>query len=385
VAEPVRVHAVISSLTCGGAEVLLAELAAVAGRAGINLSVGYLADVAGSPIAARLRTAGVDPMPVTDGGGPGRLLRPAVLRAVRRQIARVRPDLVHTHLEHADLLGGVAARSLGTPWLSTVHASSWEGSARERAWSRLAAGARRGADRVIFVSEPARDAYLARLGRRSRARLERRIEVVPNGIGGQAETEARMRMRASLGLSPSERLVVLSAPLRLEKGHLRSFAALRALPDPAAGRTRAVVLGDGPDRETLQAAAAPLDGAVRWLGHREDVMRVLAAADVVLHTPDTDALPNGLIEAAAAGLPVVATSVGGIPEIVEDGRTGVLLPPEAEPRAIADALARVVGDAELRGRMGAAARRRFERRFAAEPWARRLRRIYEAVLEERSG
>jgi glycosyltransferase involved in cell wall biosynthesis len=111
-------------------------------------------------------------------------------------------------------------------------------------------------------------------------------------------------------------------------------------------------------------------------------MAVLHAADAVLHTPVTDALPTGLIEAAAAGVPVVASAVGGIPEIVEHESTGLLVGPEADPEEVANALGRVLRDPELRSRLGVEARRRFEAKFSASHWAERLRRTYDAALAE---
>jgi glycosyltransferase involved in cell wall biosynthesis len=116
-------------------------------------------------------------------------------------------------------------------------------------------------------------------------------------------------------------------------------------------------------------------------GHRDDVMAVLDAADVLVHPSDIDALPTAVIEAMAAALPVVATSVGGVPELVADGETGVLVPAPASAPALAEAMAPLVSDAELRRRLGAAGRARYERSFTAESWARRTRALYDSVLE----
>ena len=136
---PHRVHALIDSLTWGGAEMLLADFAAGAGSAGIELSVGYLVDVDGSPAAAPLRARGVDPQLVPIRSA----LNPADARRVRRHVAGVRPDVLHTHLAYSDLLGGLAARRLGLPAVCTVHVMQLEASARARARTALTTAVRR--------------------------------------------------------------------------------------------------------------------------------------------------------------------------------------------------------------------------------------------------
>src|SRR5690606_13088475 len=119
--------------------------------------VGYLQEGhEGSPAAERLRALGVEPTLI---GIPSTLSARA-LRMVRRHLADARPDLVHTHLGASDLLGGLAARRIGIPWVSTVHAMSWDGGLRDRVRFALAFGARRRAQRVVTVFEGARRAYL---------------------------------------------------------------------------------------------------------------------------------------------------------------------------------------------------------------------------------
>jgi glycosyltransferase involved in cell wall biosynthesis len=115
-------------------------------------------------------------------------------------------------------------------------------------------------------------------------------------------------------------------------------------------------------------------------GYREDVAAALSAADVLLHPTHADALPSALMEAMAAGVPVIATAVGGIPEIVADGITGMLVPAPPDPAAVAGALEPLVADAALRARLGAAGRVRYGQQFTAEAWARRLRAVYDEIL-----
>jgi glycosyltransferase involved in cell wall biosynthesis len=163
--------------------------------------------------------------------------------------------------------------------------------------------------------------------------------------------------------------------LRAGKGHDVAAAALAQLDDP---RVKLVVCGDGPDRAAIERELAPLGDAVVMAGHRTDVMRVLDAADVLLHPTREDAFPTTLLEAAAAGVPVVATAVGGVPEIVTPD-TGRLVPAPPQPADVARALGELLGDDALRARMGTAARERFAGEFTARAWAQRLRALYEEV------
>jgi glycosyltransferase involved in cell wall biosynthesis len=112
-------------------------------------------------------------------------------------------------------------------------------------------------------------------------------------------------------------------------------------------------------------------------GHRDDVMAVLDASDALLHPSATDAFPTVLLQALAAGVPIVASEVGGIPEIVEDGRTGLLVPPPLTPRAFAARLDQLLGDGDLRRAFAERGRERYAAEFTAERWAGRLRSIYE--------
>lgn len=372
-----RVHALIDSLTWGGAESLLADLAVGAPSAEIALSIGYLQEVDGSPNAQRLRAVGIEPQLV----GIERLLEPSALGRVRRQLAAVKPDVLHTHLGAADVHGSLAARSLGIPTVSTVHLMipRRNGDVRTDVKERLMARARRHVSRrVIMVSEAARGAYL-------RAGWDRpgHVVTVHNGIVTPPPPSApRAEVRARLGLAPEALVVAIVSVLRPGKGHeLLADVVARLLPQFP--ELRVLVIGDGPSAETVRAAFAPLGDAALMLGHRTDVTELLGAIDVLMHPTSMDAFPTVLLEAAAAGLPVIATAVGGIPEIVDDERTGLLVaaPPSADE--VAPRLERLLRDDALRARLGASARARFEERFTAERWAARLRGVYDEVVAER--
>lgn len=368
---PLHVHVVIDALRHGGAETLLSDFAAGAPAAGLRLTVSFLDADGDGPAADRLRDRGIEPVGLAVRG----LVNPRGLRAVRRHVAALRPDLVHTHLNYADLAGGLAARSLGLPAISTIHVMAWERTAREWTKEALSSAVRRTcAKRVVCVSDSAREAFLA-------ARWDRpsRVVTVHNGVLGAARPGAGAAVRRELGIGEDDVVLTMLAVLRTGKGHGVAVDAVRALAarEP---RVRLLVAGEGPAREEVARVVAPLGDRAIMAGHRDDVMEVLDATDVLLHPTSVDAFPTALLEAAAASVPVVATAVGGIPEIVEDGRTGVLVAPPPRGDAFARALAPLVGDPARRAQLGAAARRRFEESFSVEVWAARMRRLYDEVL-----
>lgn len=351
---------------------LLADFAAGASNVGMNVSVAYLADRQGSPAAAGLRRNGVEPIQIDYHG----LLHPATFASAKRHIQQAAPDIVHTHLDYADTIGGLAAHSLAIPSVSTVHLMQWQAEGvRDRVRHRLFGIARRrSADLVIAVSDASREAMIA-------AGLERpeRIVTVRNGVEAP-EHPGGGAVRSELGIGPDELIVTQVAVLRSGKGHDATAAAflrvLEYLP-----QARLLLVGDGPDRELIERALEPLGTSALALGHRDDVPAVLDASDVVVAPSVVDAFPTVLLEAMAAGVPVVATAVGGIPEIVVDEETGLLVDAPPDVSELAGALRRVLEAPALRSRLGLAGRARYEREFTATAWADRMRDLYGTVLE----
>ena len=177
-------------------------------------------------------------------------------------------------------------------------------------------------------------------------------------------------------------MVAMVAVLRAGKCHDIAAAAVRALL-PRFPDLRLLVLGDGPERAAIEAELAPAGEAVAMAGFRDDVLAVLGEVDVLVHPTRFDAFPTALLEALATSTPVVATAVGGVPEIVAEGEQGLLIP--APPRAedLAAALGRVLTDREEARRMGERGRRTFEAEFTAARWLERLVPIYERAIARR--
>ena len=364
-----RIHVLIDSLTWGGAETLLADFATGARDAGIEVSVAHLGIASGA--AERLRSTGVVPIHVPTASLLGRRDR---LR-VREHLAEVSPDILHTHLGYADLLGGAAARHLDIPAVSTIHVMEWSGGPREQLKLQLMARARRRCSaRVITVSETARRNYLARGWDRPG-----HVVAVHNGIVDGCRRGAGPGIRRELGVGPDEVLVAMVTVLRTGKGHEVAAEAVQRL-TPEFPNLRLLVLGEGPDRGEVERALENLGARAIMTGHREDVLAVLDAVDVLIHPTRADAFPTALLESMAASVPAIATSVGGIPEIITDGETGLLIDSPPDGRALAESLAVLLRDARARERIGSAARERFEAKFTVDAWLSRLLPIYDLAL-----
>ncbi len=364
------VLAVIDHLAVGGAEMLLGQFVAAAPRAGIRVHVACLEESDGNPAAEPLRAAGIDPVNLEVRGRPGR----RHLQAMRSHMRAVAPDIVHTHLGTADLVGGLAARSLGVPAVSTVHAIAEARDGVEGVKDSVFALARRGCDaRVIAVSESARRAYRERSWG-----MGDRVVRIYNGIDVTAVPGSGASVRRELGVGTDELLVGMVSALRAVKGHdiaIETIAMLRE----RYPRLRLLIVGQGTTSAELERLAAPLGDRVLFTGHRTDVMSVFDALDVCVHPSRMDAFPTTLIEALAASTPVLASSVGGIPEIVDDGQTGVLVPAPVDAAAFARALAGLLDDPSRRRTLAAAGRREYEERFTTGPWVEQTRALYDEV------
>lgn len=362
-ASAVRPLVLLSGLGTGGAEAVTAAFLRRLAREGLEVPACTVTDRHDGPPARELAGAGVPRLDL----GARRLADPAAVWRLRRILARRRTGLLHAHGQDATVLGALATVGRPTAFVATRHVleeprRSW----RERARARLTLWAFGRADAAVAVSRAAAD----RLAQETHLGPET-IRVIPNGVeldrfalpGGEEETAARAAVRRELGLAPEAPAVLTPAVLREGKGHEALLEAAARLRERAPG-VGLLLAGDGGRREALEALAGRLGvgDAVRFLGHRDDVPRLLAACDVVALPSRAEALPTALLEAAAAGRPAVATRVGGTPEVVVHGETGLLVEPD-DPDALARALADLLLDPERARRLGRAARRRAEERF----------------------
>jgi glycosyltransferase involved in cell wall biosynthesis len=303
-------------------------------------------------------------------------LRGAV-REIRAHLQRLRADVLCCHGYKADLLGRPAARRCGIPAVAVSR--GWTASNfKVRLYEKLDRFCLRWMDRVVCVSE----------GQAARVRRAgvptQRVIVIRNAIdaGRFADPDPSNRRRLQ-GMFPEPPARIIGAAGRLspEKGFDVLVRAAEALTrdDHSLGF---VLFGDGPLRESLarQVAAAELAGRFVLAGFRDDLDRFLPFFDVVVLPSFTEGLPNVVLEASAAAVPVVATAVGGTPEAVDDGETGYLVPP-GDADALARRLRDVLGSEAVRRPMGLRGRQWVQEHFSFAAQAEEYRRFFEELLE----
>ena len=373
---------VIHSLGPGGAEQLLVDLAQVCTHGSFTMSVIGLTGSPDDVNAAALRALGVQ---VASLELPTRW-DPRAFVAVRRTLRTHGADVVHTHLKHADIVGGVAARMLGLPQVSTLHVVEERGrgvAAFKRwlgAWVRERATAR-----TLAVSDAQRAWYVesfpvdpARVVTLHNGVLDPAVRPATSADPDTADGVGRALGSATAGGADGAPAPVVAANVALMrpgKGHQDLLEAVRLLPEESP--LRVLLVGDGAERPAIERAVDSeprLASRVRLLGYRDDVPRLLEDVDLMVHPTHADALPTALIHALSQGVPIVATDVGGIPEIVNE-EVGVLVP-VGDPRRLAAALQELAEDPARRAALGRAGRKRFEEGSEARTWAGRLGEIY---------
>jgi glycosyltransferase involved in cell wall biosynthesis len=288
-----------------------------------------------------------------------------------RLLRRERPDIVHASSSKAGVLARLAARLVRVPIrVFTVHGWAF------LAYSGLSSRLYRWADRAV---RPLTTATICVSEGEQSAGVEadtcdgERTVVIPNAVDVSAAPQAQ-HDRAT------PRIVAVGR-LKAPKDFLTLVRALSVLPP---GSFHARIVGEGPDRPELEQEILRLglSRSVQLAGECSDVPELLARADVFVLSSESEGLPVSVLEAMAAGLPVVASRVGGVPEAVLDGRTGLLVRPR-DPAELAAALGRLVAEPTLRRRLGAAGRARAEERFDLEPFRRAHLELYSRELARR--
>ena len=293
-------------------------------------------------------------------------------------LRRRRVELVHSHEFSMAVYGAAAARLLGRPHVITMHGGRYFADRWSRRVALRWATARSAAAVAVSAALQADLATVLRLPRAT-------FRVLHNGI--RPDVGSPEGVRHELGIAADEPLIVAIGNLYPVKGHLVLLQAVRALrDDPRFARCHVVIAGQGGEEAGLRAYAAAqgLASCVHLLGYRSDVADLLAAADVFALPSLGEGVPLALLEAMFAGKGIVASAVGGVPEVVTSEREGVLVPP-ADPRSLATALARLLVDRALRRRCGAAARQRAEQAFSIDTMVDGYERLYESAIGARGG
>jgi L-malate glycosyltransferase len=366
-----RVCLVVGQLGLGGTEKQVVLLADGLRRHGVEVIVVVLFST--GPRADALRAAGV---PVVEVNLPHltdwRRL-PAIAAGCGRfvaQLRRFRPDVVHAFLFHSYVLAAPIARLARVPVVVAGRRSLGDFKRHRRLallLERLATGV---TDLLVANADAVADDV-----RREERVPERKLAVIYNGLPPSAFVPTE-----PAELDAARPIVLCVANLKHYKGHSYLLEAIALLRDRGLPTT-VVLVGDGPEHDTLRRQATRLDIDVRLLGSRTDVERLLARADVVVHPSLTEGMSNAVMEAMAVGLPVIATAVGGTPELLADGRG--LLVPSADPMALADALHLVLSDGQVGARLGDRAREWCRNHLHADVMIERHLAIYDELLSQR--
>jgi len=375
-----RIVFLIDGLGLGGAERLLVTYLQHLDRTRFEPRVCVMQVKNGNPLAVEIEKLGVpiDFVPVK------RLADPGALPRLLGYLRRVRPHILHTQLEFADTLGCTAAKMLGIPAVATLHTADAPKKG-EKSYQRLKLRwwiLRHFSTRVIAVSEGTRRHHL-RVGKLP----PQKVVTLHNGIDLSRFTPippAEMAsLRESLGIPADVPVLITVAVLRQPKG---IQFMLEALPDilKVVPDTRYLIVGDGNHREKLESIAAEkgVSDRVIFTGTRRDIPPLLAAADIFVLPTLTEALPTVLAEAMAAGKPIIASEVGGVPEMVDDGRNGLLIPP-ADSRALTEACVKLLKNPKRARAMGLVGRTIVAERFNIRRQVRRLEKLYLDVCGER--
>ena len=359
---PMRVlHVETGRHLYGGAEQVRQLIGALT-EAGID---NTLVCTPGHPLAARLNRSAVIELPMAGDADPRLPWR------LRQLIGRLAPDLVHVHSRRgADLYGGRAARACGVPAVLTRRVESAEPAMLLRYKCRPYHS-------VIAISQCIERDLLTRVG------LARsRVQLIPSVVDLQRFEPGRPlpALRPLFGLPADSFVVGVVAQLIPRKGHSVLLRAVAGLV-PAFSQLAVVCLGRGPLLGRLRAEARTLgiESRLRFAGHREDVPALLPQFDLLVHPALREGLGVALLEAQSAGVPVVASAVGGITDLIEHGATGWLVPPGA-PQALAEAILHLARAPAERRALAAAARAQVEQRHAPAAGANRHLPVYEAAL-----
>ncbi len=368
--RPWHVAHVIGSLQTGGAERQLVNYLLAADRIDFRHTVICLEER--GELAATVEAVGIPVVHV-----PVRWrYAAACLRRLVRWLKVEGVDVLHAHMHDSALWGRTAGRLAGVPVLMTTEHGKelWKGPLRVAVDHHLS----RWTARHIAVSSDGMEI------RMRRERIEpRKLILIPNGVpvpAAAGDDAGRRRVRSEFGIALDAPLLGSVGRIVEAKGyqHLLSAIGLLRVDHPG---LRWLAVGDGVLRAELAAlaGAADLGDAVIWAGRRTDVSELLAAMDIWVMSSIREGLPVALLEAMAAGRPIVATRVGGIPDAVRDGVDGLLVPP-ADPAALAAAVAALLGDPARAAGLAAAAHRRAAAEYSIGSVARRIEDVYRHEL-----
>ena len=300
-------------------------------------------------------------------------LDPSLIARLGHWLRRESFELVHTHLLHADFYGGLVSSIMGLARIASLHNDNpFRRSSLLRPvirWNR------RLFHHVICISR-----HLAQFAKDVEAVPEEKISVVHYGFQPKRAPSLGSNIRSLLSLPEGKPIVGMVARLTTQKGHSTLLRAMSKLIQQSNVLSHLVLVGDGELRSSLEGLVSQLklDSHVSFLGYRPDASQLIYDFDIFAHPSRWEGFGLVFLEAMAAGVPIIATRTSAIPEIVEDGETGLLVPVD-DGDALSDALSLLLTNGPLRKRMGLAGRRRLEEHFSVQKMVEETAKIYQQM------
>lgn len=371
--EKLRVIQLVEDLKIGGAERVIADIAEGVDRNLFDASVWCVSR--GGETAEELRKKGIEVRVL----GIKSYHNPLNIFRLSSQLKKAIPDIVHTHGYFASVIGRLAARRARiSVIISHVHSTYWEYKKKhilmEKALSRIT-------DRIICCSKAVENFVRGY----EKIKPEKTL-MIYNGVDEDrfSTVPDTSSLRAQLAIEEGASVVGTISSLTPHKGHAYLIQAAVKVHDswPAA---KFLIVGDGLLRKTLEEQAGRLNiaSSVIFAGIQKNIPEVLSLMDVfVLPSYSREGLGIAIIEAMAAGKPVVATNIGGIPEVVKDGETGYLAPPQ-NPEALAQAIIKLLQNPTNAKAMGKQGRIRFEKKFTKKRMLSEVENLYAALIDKK--
>lgn len=365
----INVLYVIWSLGLGGAERVVISLAKGLDKTKFNPIICCLNEK--GQFASELEQAGIKVIALHKKGP----LDLSIIGKIRRVIRENKIDVVHTHLWGANLWGRIAAKKAKVPVIIVTEHN-------EDVWKKahhfmLDRWLSKRTDAIIAVSKAVKEFYVRRGIPGSK------IQVIYNGVGASGKWGQVPSSRSKITSAGSVPIcLAIIGRLVRQKGHGYFLETLKALVKNH--KVQGLIIGSGPMDEELRALAKSynLNGSVKFLGLRDDVNQLLSTIDILVMPSLREGLPMVALEAMSYGIPVVGFSVGGMPEVVEDGVTGVLVAPQ-DNKALTAGIERLLKDRALAQRMGENARKRVEERFSLKEMINSTERLYQSCLSSK--
>jgi glycosyltransferase involved in cell wall biosynthesis len=371
--KKIEVLHLVEDLKTGGLERAIATIAEGLDRQRFEASVWCIAR--GGAVAAELKEKGIEVKIL----GISTYHKPFHLLKLSRLLRKAKPDIVHTHGYFGSVIGRLAAKTAGIPILiNHVHSTYWEYRKKHLLMEKFLSLV---TQKIICCSKAVED-FVTGYERINPSKTL----VIYNGVDEKRFSKIKNSslLKAKLGLDSDELVIGTVSSLFPHKGHKFLFEAapliLAAFPS-----TRFLIVGDGVLRRELENRAEELNLSSRviFAGTRKDVPDLLSLMDIfVLPSSIREGLGISIIEAMAAEKPVVATDIGGIPEVVKDGQTGLLVPPR-NPAALARAIIELLNDPGKAKAMGKQGRARFEEKFTIGKMLSEVENLYESLISQR--